>query len=62
MKASYTNDEVREIVEAHRDGETLADLETRMAGEWLEHCRKEGKDPAQAIREAVKALRGTIRD
>ena len=62
MKASYTNEEVREIVEAHRDGEALADLETRMAGEWLEYCRTEGKDPAQAIREAVATLRGTKRD
>ncbi|MCK2149490.1 hypothetical protein MYE70_10470 [Marinobacter alexandrii] len=62
MKITYTNEEVKEIVEAHRDGETLEELETRMAGQWIEHCRREGKDPAQVIKEAIASLRGTKRD
>ncbi|WP_421921629.1 hypothetical protein [Marinobacter salarius] len=62
MNIAYTNEEVREILEAHRDGETLEELETRMAGQWIEQCQKDGKDPAQAIREAVTSLRGTKRD
>ena len=62
MQANYTNEEVREIVEAHRDGESLEDLETRMAGQWLDHCKQVGIDPAVAIRKAVKDLRGNKRD
>jgi hypothetical protein len=62
MNITYTNEEVREILEAHRDGETLEELETRLAGQWIEQCQKDGKDPAQAIREAAASLRGTKRD
>lgn len=62
MRVDYTNDEVREIVENHRDGESLEEFETRMATRLLDQCRRDGKDPAQLIRERLKGLKGIKRD
>ncbi|WP_339806138.1 hypothetical protein [uncultured Marinobacter sp.] len=62
MKLDYTIEEVREIVEAHRDGETLEEVETRLASQWIEQCKHDGKKPSEEIREAVRFLRGSDRD
>ena len=62
MNVSYTNEEVRELVEAHRDGESLEDIEERLAAQFIQQCQNEGVNPAEAIRKAVSSLRGTNRD
>lgn len=62
MKLDYTNEEVREIVDASRDGESLEEVETRLAGQWLAECRRRGKRPVEAVREAVSFLKGSNRD
>lgn len=62
MKLDYTNEEVREIVDASRDGESLEDIETRLAGQWLAQCKRSGKSPSEAVKEVVRFLRRTDRD
>ena len=62
MNVEYTREEIKGLIEANRDGESLEELESRMAMEWLRRCHREGRDPVKAIRESVTSLKGTDRD
>ena len=62
MNIEYTRAEIKGLIEANRDGESLEQLEVRIAIEWITKCQSEGKDPLSIIREAAESLRGTIRD
>jgi len=62
MNTEYTRAEIKGLIEANRDGESLEQLEVRLAIEWLTKCQGEGKDPLKIVCEAAESLRGTERD
>lgn len=61
MNCDYSPEEVKEIVEAHRDGESLEEFQRRLSADWIDNCLRKGLDPAEEIKKAYRGRIGTKR-